>query len=482
MEVRCPKCAKTVSFPNGTTSGICPGCQTPLSVKPVDNKALVAGLLAEARKIEMTTPGPQPLLSAEAAAQRAKERGGRERAPDEPNWGYRFAIIGGIVGFLLVGALVYYLVDTSNRNDAASKCLREIEPEIAPLRTHLQVGYTAREAKEYVKAAESFKKVADRAGVLLLRLRDEASVARDSALIKRTGDLTREAAELAQKSEKALAAPDVKYGAQGMVEYEGEWVASEEKEKRFKARMTAEGKQLYKGEWLTEAEIHERNGEVLYQGRWIPKAERDRLEAAAAAAALAAATAPPATPTTTQTRRQRPPPPKITPANFDPAAGTWMIDDFETASIYWSNETWGNINPVAIETEKYNDVNAMALTFKGGKNDKSVIVRPMGVSFANRAKLTIDLVNQTTGSVKVAIGMDTDKYYESRWVPLKPGINKAVTFDLKAGDYKSAATNWSPATKIGKIDNVSRLFLLFYTDPNLTDKVYIQNIKALGGG
>lgn len=480
MEVRCPKCARTVSLPNGTSTGSCPDCKTALTAKPVDNKALVTSLLAEVRKIESTTPGPQPLLSAEAAAQRAKESGKRERAPDEPNWGYRFAIVGGIAGFLLVGFAVYWLVDSSQRNDAAVKCLRDVEPELAPLQLHMKTGFDARDAKDYSKAADSFKKVADRAGVLLLRLRDEASGARDSAIVHRVSDLVRQTDDLAKKAEKALAMPEVKYGAQGMVEYEGEWVAPEEKQKRFEARMKAEGKQLFKGQWLTEAEIHERNGEVLYQGRWITKAERDRLEAAAAAAAIAAAT-----PTTTlPPRRPRPAPPKIVPVNFDPKADVWTLDDFESGAAYWSNETWGNINPVSIDIEKLDDVNTMALAFKGGKNDKSVIVRPIGTSFASRAKLTIDMVNQTSGSVKLAIAVNTgkDKYYESRWVPLKAGVNKAITFDLKAGDYKCAATNWSPATKISGLDNVGMLFILFYTDANLTGKVNIQKIQALGGG
>jgi len=437
----------------------------------------VDSLLAEARRIEATTPGLQPLLSAEAAAQRARERKRPPRDPVSPNWGYRFAILLGVLGVLLAGGLVYWLVDTGLRNDAAAKCLRAIEPEVAPMRQAYELGMTAREAREYAKAGEVFKRVADRGGVLLLRLRDEAAP-RDADLQRKSADLRRELADLVQRAEKALAAPDVKYGAQGMVEYEGEWVAPEEKEKRFQSRMKAEGKQLHQGEWLTEAEIHERKGEVLYQGRWIPKAERDRLEAASAAVAAAAA----APTTTLPPRRPRPAPVRIVPMQFDPVADSWAIDSFQTPALLWTNETWGNINPVALEVEQYEDAGALSITFKGGKHDKSAIVRPLGLSFATRGKLTMDIVNATTGSVKVAIALKTAKYYESRWVPLKTGVNKGVTFDLRAGDYKSEATHWSPATKIANIENVEMLYILLYTDPNISGKVYLRNIQALRGG
>jgi len=164
---------------------------------------------------------------------------------------------------------------------------------------------------------------------------------------------------------------------------------------------------------------------------------------------------------------------------FPPSATSWTLDDFEGQGHNWSAVRWDNANPCDLSVVTGTATGRLRIKLVGGDKEKSAIVRPVGLDFSSRSRIRMDIFNDCGSVLRVAIAIQTNSYYESRWKYLKIGQNNNVTFNLAAGDYKSAATRWTPAARIAKLQSVGYIYLLFY---NRSGEILLDNIRALGGG
>jgi hypothetical protein len=389
-------------------------------------------------------------------------------------WPQTVAVALGIVVVGLAGYLAYNRIEIGIQNQNAASGIQRAEPELSPLKALSKQADDYRAAKEYAKAAKAYRAVIARADPVLKRLREDTGVLDPGEWKTKVEAAASELLGYIRHAQEALDAADVKNGAQGLVQTEeGQWVTPEKKKEMFLNKMKAEGRELYQGEWLTAAEIHERKGEVAYAGRWISKEEYAKILAGTGKAVAAAPPTPAAPP-------QPAAPPKA--GAFEPSETSWVVDDFESGEVTWANVTWGSLNPTALSVVNRNDAKQLLINMKGGKFDKCAIVRRISLDLRSRTKLTMDAFNSTGEPIRVAIAVQTDRpseFYESRWATLKTDANVGVSFDLRAGDFKSQTTNWAHATSIGRPEAVKFLYILVYSDS--PGKIYLDNITILGG-
>jgi hypothetical protein len=70
-------------------------------------------------------------------------------------------------------------------------------------------------------------------------------------------------------------------------------------------------------------------------------------------------------------------------------------------------------------------------------------------------------------------------WHESDTVPVEQGHTVTLAFDLTAGNYKTAATNWEFRSAIADLDGVVRLSIVLY--PRETGSVVVDNIRLNDG-
>jgi len=470
----CPNCNALVRTPSGAATATA----TP--------RSLLEDLLEEVRQLEGLPPavasGPAVHVQEGSAAAPTRthfpQRSSKAYAEKTPAYrGQTIAVVCGLFAVFLVAYLALHTIRVGIRTQAVRAALQSANSEKGSLKALLRSGDRFRDEHAYQRALDSYRTVATRARPLLDRLRESGANLEPGALKDETDAARKELSGYLNKAMEGLDAPEGKFGAQGLVDFDGEWVTPEQKKGLLEAKMKAEGLELYAGKWLTEEEIRGRKGEVLYKGRWVTRAERDRLVAAEKRQQAR-------TPTPTPPRT-RPRAPRLRARDiarkFRPDAATWNLDDFEGKSLDWTAVPWKKeeANPCSLGMVTGSATGRLKITLLGGVTGKSAIVRPIGLDFSTRTRVRMDVFNDCGEPLRVAIALQTNSYYESRWQSLKIGQNKNVTFDLTSGDYKCAATHWSPATPIARLQSVGYLYILFY---NLEGEILLDNIVALGGG
>ena len=510
MLVRCPGCRLKVVLPDAPPKEPirCPRCKLRLieAGAPLESvQALAIGasarrsggkydelfesLLSEARQYEPRAytapaePRRRSSLSPSVAstATTAPAAAAKAAEPEEERFGERtpgrtgqvLLVILSIIFVAAAGYLAFYYIRSSIRNEDARTALQKIGRSVDPVRNLFRQAEQYRNGKDYPRAVDAYKAVVAQASPLLENLRQNTTSVKPGPITQQADALNAELADYIRKAETALADPEVKFSAQGLTEFfEGEWMTPETKKTRFEARMAAEGRRLHEGEWLTEAEIHERKGEVFYDGRWVSKAEYARL----AQATGAVTQTPPATLPPPVTRVPRP-----DPGKYDPSVNTWVLDDFQDNALAWTNVRWADSNPCTLSVMKFQESRQLAINLTGGPQIKSTLVRPMGLDLSSRTTLSMDVFNGCGEPIRMAIAVETGAnppFYESRWATLRVDANTGVTFDLKAGDFK-CAPHWAHAARIQSPEKVVWLYIIVYH--NKPGKVYVDNIVALNG-
>ena len=150
--------------------------------------------------------------------------------------------------------------------------------------------------------------------------------------------------------------------------------------------------------------------------------------------------------------------------------GLLVVDDFEGQETAWTvcidpECTDSSATGVALTSDHAtHGTQALALNFE--KNDKLKAVfyieKPMDLSGGRTIRFdiyhegTIDGVGfaLTTGAGAV--------WHESDTVPVEQGKVITLSFDLTAGTYKTAATNWEFRSFIAGRNNVVRLSIILY--------------------
>jgi hypothetical protein len=161
------------------------------------------------------------------------------------------------------------------------------------------------------------------------------------------------------------------------------------------------------------------------------------------------------------------------PATLTPSAApqiVQVIDDFEEDETAWAvcvePECTDSTAVDAALTPDHatHGIQALQLNFEKSDKPKAVfyIERPMDLSGGRR--VSFDIFNPgTIDGVGFALTTGPDSvWHESDMVPVAPGKKVTLTFDLTAGNYKTAATNWEFRASIADLDDVVRLSIVVY--------------------
>ena len=474
----------------------CPHCRTNIPLKQTDNgqpRDLLSALLQEVRQLESAQPAmavshgaagavleaPPDGRSSKPAATKEHERPAKGHFPQRtskayekgpsPYRGQMLAVFAGVLVIALVAYAAIHSIRSGIRTQAARVALKNADDRLPVIRSRMEAGEGFLAEENFKGALDAYCDVISMAQPIVTRLRDVTADLKPGKLHDEaktlSSELSRHLALAREKSEN----PNVKFGAQGLVDFDGHWVTPEQEKALFEAKMKAEGRQLHEGKWLTEAEMHLAKGEVEYNGRWVtPDVLAELRKADAQVAANPPAPAPSPVP-----------PPVPAAPDFKDRDVEWVLDDFESEGIFWSSVRWTNANPCALSRVVSDRSGRLKIAFQGGPQDKSAIVRPLRADFSTRLRLRMDVTNNCGEPLRFAVAIQTNTYYESRWITLPTGLNRKVSFNLQTGDYKCAATKWSAASRIGRLDGVTDLFLLFY---NTRGEILLDNVSAVSGG
>ena len=498
MKVRCPGCKEFFEAANAASKkAVCPTCGGQVLLDAAEKMSetnpkrdLLNDLLAEIRKPEALQPmpvmaaAPAAVAGGTTAMPRAVKKLRTPRKPtahfprragkayDKKTRSFRsptMVVTLGILVLVIVGYLVVHFIFQGIRNQAANTALNRVNSQIGTIESLLESADTYRAEKNYKKAESTYYHAANITQPLLDRLRYSAADLKPGSLLDKVIAADATLSAYLARAKNGRNADEVKHGAEGKVNFDGEWMTPKDKEKMIEAKMKREGRQLYEGEWLTQNEINRRKGLVFFNGHWVTQAEyRRRL-----------AQAPPNT-TPRPAPQPTPQPAPTTNSRYSPEEKSWMLNDFETPTHNWTSVEWENANPCTLTRIADGDSGQLKIAIPRGNRDKSAIVRPLRLDFSNRSLLRMDITNNCGEPLKVAIALTTNSYYESRsYQPhLKVGLNKNVTFDLRARDFKCETSRWVPNASVARLQQVAYLYILFY---NQSGEVILDNIQALGG-
>jgi hypothetical protein len=186
--------------------------------------------------------------------------------------------------------------------------------------------------------------------------------------------------------------------------------------------------------------------------------------------------APTPAPTPTPLPSETPP-----PASAEPSVYV-MVDDFEAAETAWQAGTEAffadsSALSVAVTSENASQgVQALQLTFDKNDKPKAIFFLDRELNLSQAPFLQFDIFNPGS-AVDVIVALTTgpeSTWYESMNFPLAAGQINRVVFDLSAGDYKAASTNWEFRATIADLNAVHRLAIII--TPAASGSVYLDNI------
>jgi hypothetical protein len=169
------------------------------------------------------------------------------------------------------------------------------------------------------------------------------------------------------------------------------------------------------------------------------------------------------------------------------AAAEWwpMLDDFERPGR-WEVKEWGDQAELTYAGRKVTQgKKALQVSFteEGRKPDnKGIFIRrPMKGLPDQLKQVQFDLfVPPQAKNVQVAIGIESDAFYESPKQSLKPGWNKDLTFDLRQANWKTAASNWQFTQKLTPKAYIGSLFMIFYLGDTPRGSFYMDDLRSAG--
>jgi len=152
---------------------------------------------------------------------------------------------------------------------------------------------------------------------------------------------------------------------------------------------------------------------------------------------------------------------------FPAKAEQWLIDDFEKGSLEWSAKDWGHA--CSLSAVVRNGSRQLQATVTRTQQDKAAIERAIERDFSSRGTVSVDVENASDGDVQLALALNVQErrghyeWYESPPAMVSQGLNKGITFDLTADDYKCLRTQWKHTAAPRNLDGVVRIFFLIYT-------------------
>ena len=165
-------------------------------------------------------------------------------------------------------------------------------------------------------------------------------------------------------------------------------------------------------------------------------------------------------------------PPKKFVYTFNPEAGansgtkagngnTTQLDNFEHI------HTWA-IDKSGSRGEVQADNNRLILTYNVNRpppKNKCIVSRQMREALSNHDAIILDVEQESAAPARIAMAIVTrnnKSYYESTTVTLKPGMNKALTFDLTNDTFKCEASDWLHTASVREVDRILKIMFLVY--------------------
>jgi hypothetical protein len=198
-------------------------------------------------------------------------------------------------------------------------------------------------------------------------------------------------------------------------------------------------------------------------------------------------------PAATRTPQPTPNPPAAPVASSTPTSAPTatssvglLVDDFEAAATTWKAGTLdvftdSSATGIALRAEHAaQGRQALQMDFELNDKPKAIFYIDRALDFSKAHTLRFDLFDPgTVAGVGFAVTTGPDAvWYESDSLPVEAGKSTTLSFDLTAGTYKAASTNWEFRASIADLNNVSRLAIIIY--PSKNGAAYLDNILLSG--
>jgi hypothetical protein len=168
--------------------------------------------------------------------------------------------------------------------------------------------------------------------------------------------------------------------------------------------------------------------------------------------------------------------------------GTDILEDFEETHFFIAvGDSWsdGDNSIVALTSDQHATSGSKSLEcqFALQENKKGGAFYGEGFEpydWTGYSSLIVDIFNATDVDLEVAMAIcsgPTWEWQETPNSPLPPGLNKDITFDLKAGTYKSSLTGWENNGVLLYMEDVKRLVFKILGPPGLEGSVFIDYIR-----
>jgi hypothetical protein len=163
-----------------------------------------------------------------------------------------------------------------------------------------------------------------------------------------------------------------------------------------------------------------------------------------------------------------------------------LIDDFEAEETAWTvciDPECADSSATGVElTPDHATHGIRALKLNFTKNDKLKAVfyieKPMDLSGGSTVRLDI-FHEGTIDGVGFALTTGADSiWHESDTVPVGQGEKITLSFDITAGNFKTAATSWEFRSHIADLDKVVRFSIILYpreTGSAIIDYLYLSD-------
>lgn len=166
---------------------------------------------------------------------------------------------------------------------------------------------------------------------------------------------------------------------------------------------------------------------------------------------------------------KKPEPPKLL---GDVTAKSWPVPDQADPNAWQA--VWHN--PATLTAE----AGVLKVLCEGGEKDKTTITMDTNADLSSRTTLMMDVSSDDTKPVGLALAILTTKgakYFESPLSAIDPGMNKEVSFDLTANNYKTPPDYKEYDTRVAGLDNTLKLCIIFYNKEKAT--FTLSNMRLL---
>jgi hypothetical protein len=178
-----------------------------------------------------------------------------------------------------------------------------------------------------------------------------------------------------------------------------------------------------------------------------------------------------------------PAPPTQTSVPTSAVATVTTIDDFEASDTAWKagtvpDYTDSSALSVALTSEHASQgKQALQLNFEQNDKPKAIFFLDQQLDLSQASILQFDIYNPgTVSGVGIAMTTGVDSvWYESDSLSVEKGKQTSLSFDLTAGTYKAASTNWEFRANIADLNSVSRLAIIIY--PAQSGAVFVDNLR-----